>query len=448
MTQHLVLPQFLRQDVLAQQQDQEDLLNRQNAKNLAQASVNVVDPATGQPMIAGPEAVEAQVKAALAGLGELGISAEAIEEVTKSLVEKTTTDPVVLLQPYSQPGDFTAQYPQPLDPTEVLTLCEEIKTWQALPEVVTPTNADSWREMDELEFTGDGADNDGFFAKGACPDTYSHDGDNQSVTRMYIGGQQTLSYEDIKHSLAVASIQGLGISAISTQQRRAAVADVKEKEMLLQEILVLNNWDRALVKGNSATNALAFDGIEAQVTNANGARVNSKPTGAFDIEEFDNFLVAGCARATHVFGHPKALEQIKKGYLSLGATGGTQPIMQVLVTKDGNQVVPGFVLADMIDTSIGRITLIPDFRFTATQVGDVRFHSTVYPLRVYHNGEPIVYKSTQTPLSFKDLAPGCTAISFMIYAVTALVIKHMCAQSAYTANFHGVVGTECDIVGE
>jgi hypothetical protein len=94
------------------------------------------------------------------------------------------------------------------------------------------------------------------------------------------------------------------------------------------------------------------------------------------------------------------------------------------------------------------LTLVPDFRFTTVQAQPDRFSSTVYPLRVYHNGEPIVYKSTQTPLSFKDLAPGCTAISFMIYAVTALVIKHMCAQGAYTANWPGVVGTGCTVVGE
>lgn len=185
----------------------------------------------------------------------------------------------------------------------------------------------------------------------------------------------------------------------------------------LQEILSLQYWDRAVVKGNRSTNARGFDGIETQVTSAAGARVNSNPTGSFDIEEFDNFLVAGCAKPTHIFGHPKSLEQVKKGYLSLGATGGTAPIMQILQQKDG-QIVPGFVLADMIDTSIGRITLVPDFRFTATTVGASTFSASLYPLRVFHNGEPLVYKSTQTPLSYKDLTPGCTAISFEVYAVT------------------------------
>ncbi len=40
------------------------------------------------------------------------------------------------------PTDFAAQYPQPLDPTEILTLCEEISMWKALPEVVTDYQAD------------------------------------------------------------------------------------------------------------------------------------------------------------------------------------------------------------------------------------------------------------------------------------------------------------------
>lgn len=143
-----------------------------------------------------------------------------------------------------------------------------------------------------------------------------------------------------------------------------------------------------MVKGNRLTNARAFDGIETQVTQANGARVNANTTGAFDVEGFDNFLVAGCAKATHVFGHPKALEKVKKGYLSLGATGGTQPVTMIIQQKDG-QVVPGMVLADAIDTSIGRLVLVPDYRFGASQVGSNSFSASLYPLRVFHNGEPL-----------------------------------------------------------
>lgn len=72
----------------------------------------------------------------------------------------------------------------------------------------------------------------------------------------------------------------------------------------------MNSWDRALVKGARTSNTYAFDGMETLVTAALGARANSNTTGAFDVEEFDNFLVAGCAKATHVFGHPKSLEAV------------------------------------------------------------------------------------------------------------------------------------------
>lgn len=438
MTQHLVVPQFLRGDLLARDNE------------MAQKSLSPLTIAGMQEQMGAQVTPPVHPNVVKQWMEQMGLP----EEVVKAAVEqhtalytKTVTDPLVLLQPYTQPTDFTAQYPQPLDPSEVLLLCEEVNVYRSLPEVVTPFNADSWREMDVLQFDTTGEANDGFFAKGSCPDTITHDGDNRTVTRRYIGAQGTMSFEDIKHSAAVAQMPGYGINALLTQNYRRAVADAKAKEMALQEIMTINKWDLALVKGSNTLNALAFDGMETQVTQANGARINADPTGTFDIETFDNFLNAGCARATHIYGHPKALEAIKKGYLSLGATGGTAPIVQLIITKDGEKVVPGFVLADQVDTSIGRVTLVPDFRFTTIQVQPDRFHSTVYPLRLYHNGEPIVYKSTQTPLSFKDLAPGCTAISFLIYAVTSLVIKHMCAQSAFTANWPGVVGTGCNIVG-
>lgn len=356
------------------------------------------------------------------------------------LVQKAT-DPVISPQPYVSPTDFSAQYPQPLDPTEIVTLCEEVSVWKALPEIVTDYNADQWRELNALAFTGDGLVYEGFFAPGACPEEYTHDGTTKSVTRRYMGAKKSLTNEEIRHSIAVARIPGLGIGNLSTQiDGITQVVGVKEKEIKLQEILALNNWDKALVKGNRLTNTYAFDGIETQVTAANGARVNTNTTGAFDVESFDNFLVAGCNKPTHIFGHPKSLEAIKKGYMSLGATGGTQPVLMVMQQKEG-EVVPGMVLADRIDTSVGRLVLVPDFRFTATQVGDSTFSSSVFPLRVFHNGEPIVYKSTQTPLSYRDLMPGCTAISFEVYTVTALTIKHMVAQARYTARFTGRIGS-------
>ncbi len=98
-----------------------------------------------------PYGVEQLSKKVEASLKSQGIEADATlvrsmaAQVLKSgmsgLVEKAT-DPVILPQPYVTPADFSAQYPQPLDPTEILTLCEEITAWRVLPEVVTDYQAD------------------------------------------------------------------------------------------------------------------------------------------------------------------------------------------------------------------------------------------------------------------------------------------------------------------
>jgi len=82
---------------------------------------------------------------------------------------------------------------------------------------VTDYQADLWREMTTLDFSGDGATYQGFFDPGSCPEEYTHDGSNKSQTRRYIGGKKSLTNEEIRHSIAVARIQGLGISQLSTQ---------------------------------------------------------------------------------------------------------------------------------------------------------------------------------------------------------------------------------------
>ncbi len=71
------------------------------------------------------------------------------------------------------------------------------------------------------------------------------------------------------------------------------------------------------------------------------------------------------------------------------------------------------------------------------------FQTDVYPVRMTHNGEPLIYKSTQIPLSAKDLTPGCSAVSFEVWAVTALTVKAMCAQAVCRMNFSGMISDGC-----
>jgi hypothetical protein len=368
---------------------------------------------------------------------------------------RRATDPVV--SNAVLPADFAAQYPTPLDTTEILAMCEEITLYRDLPERPTGLKQEIWREMTSLEF------NSGSsyiaFADYVCPEEYTHDGENKTVDLKNIGAKKSLGISDIMHSAAVAAAgwngintllgpsAGIGLpgqSDIGTFQRQH-VADVKAKEMRLMATLVLNQWDRLLAVGNKSNNALEFDGIETLVTSANGAHVRAasalQASGTFAASAFDQFLSEACAAPTDVYGHPQAVQETLSSYFQLWGAG-----TQVINVSGPDRITPGYNFSSEVRTGIGTLRVHADKNFTRSAAGASAFSSSLYPLRMVHNGEPLVYRSTQIPLAFKDLAPGCTAISFMQWAKTALVIKAMCAQSRYQSIFSGRVVTTCPTV--
>src|SRR5512146_1535471 len=122
----------------------------------------------------------------------------------KAFVSRAT-DPVVS-PAATTPIDFAAQFPQPLDTTELVVMCEEISAWKNLPELPTSLKSDTWRELNELAFTSGSSYIS--FADGACPEEYYHDGDNTTTTLKNIGAKKSLTLSDIKHSAAVAGMNG------------------------------------------------------------------------------------------------------------------------------------------------------------------------------------------------------------------------------------------------
>lgn len=369
------------------------------------------------------------------------------------------TDPVV--SNVATPVDFAAQYPQPIDPTEIVAMCEETNVWRSIPSKPTQLKAESWRELNELAFTSGSSYIS--FADGACPEEYYHDGDNSSITLKNIGAKKSLTLSDIKHSAAVAGINGLGISTLAGMANassgfpggldagtllREAVSDLKAKEMTLASVLVLNGWDRLMVKGNAGSNALEFSGIETLVTAALGAHGQSatelNASGTFSAAAFDRFLSEGCAKPQEIFGAPQGIQELMASYFALGFSAAPQ---QVINFPSGNRVVPGYNFAGEVNTGIGLLRVVADSNFTRTASGATTFQSKLYPLRMSVNGEPLVYRVDQFPLSFSDLAPGCTAISFQVWAKTALIIKALCAQSVYVGNFTGRSVTTCPVIG-
>lgn len=368
------------------------------------------------------------------------------------------TDPV--LPGVTTPGDFAAQYPTPLDTTELLAMCEEVNMLRAIPDLGTGLKNFTYREMDELAFVSGSSYVS--FADGVCPENYEHDGANVTVNLKNIGAYKSLTLSDIMHSAAVVGMSqggfGVGIENLNgpfaagnglpgvagtNTMTNPAIADLKAKEMALMATLVLNGEDRLMVRGDSGANALEFDGIETLITSGNGSHVNatSEASGTFSAQNFDRFLSETCAKPTLIAGHPTAIQEMMSAYFQLGYQGS-----QLVNHPNGDRIVPGFNFAGEVNTGVGRLTVVADNNFSRTASGASTFQSSLFALRMSHNGDPLVFRRTQIPLAFKDLAPGCTSLAFQIWKKTVLVAKARCAHGKYTSLFSGRSISTCPVV--
>jgi hypothetical protein len=353
------------------------------------------------------------------------------------------------------PGDFAAQWATPLDPTELIAMAEEASVYKFLPALRTNLKEETWREMNVLAFTSGSAYVS--FQDGTCPEEFYHSGANTTVTLKTQGAKKSLGISDIMHSMGVAALPMGGINQMSNPVKNfeglpgvagldagtvQRIQDMKAQEILLSGILVINGQDRLVVKGNKTSNSLEYDGIETYLATGTACHVPASSTGTFSAINYDRFLAEGSVRPSTIFGHPTALQEMQAGYYQLGF----QQSQQVIFT-DGNRVVPGYNFASSVNTSVGTLSMVADLNFTRTNVGGGTFQSTLYALRLSHNGLPLVYRRVQIPLAYKDLVPGCTAISFMLWEKSALVIKHACAHGAFPAVFTGRIVTTSPVIG-
>lgn len=366
-------------------------------------------------------------------------------------------DPVISPQPYASPADFTAQYPQPLDTTEILTLCEEVSVYNFLPEKRTALNAELWREMTSLVLSS-GSSNALAFADGACPEEYTHNGENKQVDNKNFGVKKTLSVREIMHSAAVASANWNGINTLvagapagdglpggapNATFQQQVVADLKEKEMRLGATLLLNGLDGMLINGDHVGNSLEITGIENWQTNYSVTFHTNDNTasGTLSAVSFDRFLSESCAKPTHVFGHPQAIQELLSAYFQLGYAGS-----QVVNFSDGNRITPGYNFGSIVNTGVGALRVVADSNFQRTAAGASTIQVDLWALRLTHNGEPMVYQSVQVPVSVNDLVPGCTAVSFQIWTARSLVIKGACFHGQYKTQITGRVTTTCTLI--
>jgi hypothetical protein len=364
------------------------------------------------------------------------------------------SDPVIT-PTYSTPADFSAQWATPLNPTEVISMAEEASLYKFLPVLGTNLKEETWRELNSLAFTSGSAYVS--FADGACPEEYTHNGSNTTVTLKNQGAKKSLGISDIMHSMGVAALPMGGINNMVGPVPAFAglpgfqdadpvtvgrIADMKAQEILLSTILVINGQDRLLAVGNVAGNSLEYNGIETFLATGTACHVPASSTGSFTALAYDRFLAESTVRPTTIFGHPTALQELQAGYYQLGFQQSQQ-----IVFTDGNRVVPGYNFASNVNTAMGTLSLVADLNFVRTNTGGSTFKSTLYSLRMSHNGVPLVYRRVQIPLSYKDLNPGCTAISFMLWEKSALIVKHACAHSAFPAIFSGRIVTTSPVIG-
>ena len=367
-----------------------------------------------------------------------------------------STDPVILPQPYATPSDFSAQYPTPLDTTEILAMCEEVSLLRALPVETTQLKSHLWREMNALAFTSGSSYVS--FADGECPEEFRHSGNNTTIDLKNVGAKKSLSISDILHSRAVAGANWNGITNLlgglpageglpgasnSATFDRAFVADVKEKEVRLAATLVMNQMDRLLIQGNSVSNSLQWSGIENWASNQSvtfHTNVNTA-SGTFSAATFDRFLSESCAKPTVIAGHPQAIQEVMSAYFQLAWQGS-----QTVNVTSGDRIIPGFNFAGAVRTAVGTLGVIADSNFAITDMGNGAYQSKIWAFRMTHNGVPLVYRVVQIPLGMTDLAPGCTAVSFQLWEKSALLIKHACAQGVYTSQFSGRSITTCPTV--
>lgn len=355
---------------------------------------------------------------------------------------------------YTTPADFAAQWATPLNPVEIIALAEEATLYKTLPSLRTNLKEETWRELNSLAFTSGSSYIS--FQDGYCPEEFQHNGSNTTVTLKNQGAKKTLGISDIMHSMGVAALPMGGINELTKPYTMEGlpgiqgvdattagrIRDMKEQEIILASILVVNGQDRLLVQGDSNGNSLEYDGIQRILRTGTACHQPASTTGTFTGLGWDRFLSESVVRPTKIFGHPTALQEVQAAYFQLGFQASQQ-----IVTANGNRITPGYNFSSNVNTAMGTLELVADLNFSRTDTGNGTFRSSLYALRMSHNGVPLVYRRVQIPLSYKDLAPGCTAIAFQLWEKSALIIKHLCAHSAASFVFTGRILTTTTLVG-
>lgn len=254
---------------------------------------------------------------------------------------------------------------------------------------------------------------DAFFVEGLCPPGIEYTKDQLAKLKKHYGLQGGLTNAAIAAMGNMCNAQGLDNRVMSEVERQLTVLDIGFRNF--------EEW--AIINGDTASNPLAFNGLDKEVTSANGSLVLDLGGTEVSKADIDQLIAVQGLRGvypTAIVANPLMINYIQQLYY---------PGIDVM-SQDAQNDPYRFM---SIPTPAGRVDLVPDPAVAAAASGD-NFVSTIFVLTERHNGVPLLYMDYLIPESVLPDAvfqngTTCTSRGMGIYAVGTLVSRANIAQA-------------------
>lgn len=282
--------------------------------------------------------------------------------------------------------------------------------------------------LDSIDF--ESASN-AFFPEGQNPVAVSYSTTQRSKVKKHFGVQGGIT------NAAIAAMGG----AQNTQGMEGRILNAEERTLATLNIAYRNSLDNAMINGNETTDPLAFNGLEQEVTAANGSLVvdlsgTDVSKGLLDQMVAVQALIG--VRVNLILSNPLMINFIKEQYF---------PAIGVMSQNTQNDpfsfgTIPG---------PNGPVELMGDPHVPVTYVSGSDYTATIYLLAEEKDGEDLFYMDyliPQTILPNEVFSDGshATSTTFGMYAVGTLVNRAPVAQAKISnAGFNANAGLNSSI---
>lgn len=270
-----------------------------------------------------------------------------------------------------------------------------------------------------------------FFAEGTTPNGTSYATNQASKLKKSLGMKSGITNVALAVMQGKENVQTLDSQYMSAFERQMAILDTEYR----------NAEDWAIINGNTTTDALMYDGLDAEIVTANGSLEVDLSGSSITKEVIDNVIAAQSLMGydiTAIYANPLIINTIKQLYYYTNSLLG-QPDPW------------GF---NTITTSVGDVALVPDKRIHQTFVSGDDFTSTIFLITEQKEGVDLLYIDYLIPQSIitpELLASGSNATSteFAMYSHGTLVNKAPTAQAKIiNAGYQSIGAMQTTLVAE